>query len=96
MRELVREYVDNLSQVIGQLNERGITVTDLKRSNLYKLHDRITGDVAYYRAFNKAGARNRHITDRFTVDALSVEEALKLEPKDIVDATTDPAQQALL
>lgn len=58
-------------------------------SNLYKLRDKITGDVAYYRAHTKAGAKNRHTDDRFVVEPLSIDEALTLAPTDIIDATVE-------
>jgi hypothetical protein len=54
----------------------------------YKVHDTLTGDVAYVRAHNRNAARNFHVVNRFNVTPLSVKEALTLQPDDIKDAVS--------
>lgn len=66
-----------------------------KNPILYKLHDTLTGDVVYIKAYNRAGARNFHVANRFTVEPLTVSEALKISASDVVDGTVDLKQQKL-
>jgi hypothetical protein len=61
----------------------------------YKVKDKVTGDVIYVEANNRSQARSFAALNRFEVTPLTVREALKLAPKDILDATADESQGEL-
>jgi hypothetical protein len=59
----------------------------------YKVKDKVTGDVIYVEANNRSQARSFAALNRFEVTPLTVREALKLAPKDILDATASASEE---
>jgi hypothetical protein len=67
-------------------------------ARVYKIKDRITGDVIYVIGKNRSQVENFATYRRFDTSILSVREAIGLKPEDVLDATTQPgpvAQQSL-
>lgn len=85
---------------IIQMNDVAATTdtptTPAKKSEprLYKVKDRVTGDVIYVNANSRSQTENFASYRRWDITILTVKEALGLKPEDILDATAQPGPPA--
>lgn len=59
------------------------------KSRIYRIHDKLTGDVAFIRSPSMSQAINRNTRDRFNVSVASVDDVLGV-PKDAIQDATKP------
>ena len=64
-------------------------------SILFKIRDKVTGDVVYGDATNSRSAVNFTAHNRFEATRLTAREAIGLKKEDIVDMTGEPGQEPL-
>ncbi len=70
----------------------------IKRARIYRLHDKLTGDVTFVRAGTATTGLNYATRDRFTMRVAEQDDLLGIDPKSVLDATRDgvhPDQQPL-
>lgn len=68
------------------------------KSRIYRIHDKLTGDVAFIRSATMAQAINWNTRDRFNVSVASVDDVIGVPKESIQDATVagvHPDQQPL-
>ena len=73
-------------------------MTDKKPARIYRIHDKLTGDVVFVRSPNMAQAINWHTRDRFRVSVATADDTLGVSRDQIQDATKSdvhPDQQPL-
>ena len=70
----------------------------MSKTHIYRIHDKLTGDIVFIRSPTMAQANNWHTRDRFRVCVATADDTLGVSRESIQDSTVanvHPDQQSL-